>query len=239
MWKALINSIFNPFGGSLPFDPQKSGVFTKSCSTLVKGRVCGHLQGDGVGQGGRKRSFLKKKKSTMISQNGGQSVIQTICTVRPEHIQTMWEVPSVSGCAQDTSTDFIPTTHGLFPRQVSRKKALKRCEETGAEYFEGSAKEDVDMDRPFLRAAELGLQEVNGIKDGDGFCLTCLFFIFLMIKDTLLPTVQKTHIGKYRTFPDNLRTAERNSSQHLRVLRGGTRPGVGGFRPRHCWWWPI
>lgn len=36
-------------------------------------------------------------------------------------------------------------------------------------------------------------------------------FIFLMIKDTLLPTVQKTHIGKYRTFPDNLQTAERNS----------------------------
>lgn len=32
-----------------------------------------------------------------------------------------------------------------------------------------------------------------------------------MIKDTLLPTVQKTHIGKYRTFPDNLQTAERKT----------------------------
>lgn len=39
-----------------------------------------------------------------------------------------------------------------------------------------------------------------------------------MIKDTLLPTVQKTHIGKYRTFPDNLQTAERHWQQ-LSVLK--------------------
>jgi len=52
----------------------------------------------------------------------------------------------------------------------------------------------------------------------------------LMIKDTLLPTVQKTHIGKYRTFPDNLQTAERNS-QRLSVLRAALIPvWEGKFR---------
>lgn len=51
-----------------------------------------------------------------------------------------------------------------------------------------------------------------------------------MIKDTLLPTVQKTHIGKYRTFPDNLQTAERNSQQ-LSVLRAALVPvWEGKFR---------
>lgn len=48
-----------------------------------------------------------------------------------------------------------------------------------------------------------------------------------MIKDTLLPTVQKTHIGKYRTFPDNLQTAERNGKE-LRAAEVSARPSAGG-----------
>lgn len=42
-----------------------------------------------------------------------------------------------------------------------------------------------------------------------------------MIKDTLLPTVQKTHIGKYRTFPDNLQTAEKEVASTCERWRGG------------------
>lgn len=41
-----------------------------------------------------------------------------------------------------------------------------------------------------------------------------------MIKDTLLPTVQKTHIGKYRTFPDNLQTAEKELASTCERWRG-------------------
>ncbi|XP_017286022.1 ras-related protein rab7 isoform X1 [Kryptolebias marmoratus] len=48
----------------------------------------------------------------------------------------------------------------LSNREVSRKKALQWCEEIGADYFEGSAKEDVGTEKPFLRAAARGLQEV-------------------------------------------------------------------------------
>lgn len=44
--------------------------------------------------------------------------------------------------------------------QVSGKKALQWCEEIGAEYFEGSAKEDLDVEKPFVRAAQRGLQQV-------------------------------------------------------------------------------
>lgn len=105
---------------------------------------------------------------------------------------------------------------------MSGRKALQWCEEIGAEYFEGSAKEDLDVEKPFLRAAQSALQQVIQLlynicskKKKDAQSLSMFnMFIFLMIKDTLLPTVQKTHIGKYRTFPDNLQTAERNS-QHL------------------------
>lgn len=46
----------------------------------------------------------------------------------------------------------------------------------------------------------------------------------LMLKDTLLPTVQKTHIGKYRTIPDNLQTAGRNSQRQASVLRPAPAP---------------
>ena len=65
----------------------------------------------------------------------------------------------------------------------------------------------------------LGKQKTKA-KDTTHECLTCLF---LMIKDTLLPTVQKTHIGKYRTFPVSLQTAEGNS-QPLSVLRAAPFP---------------
>ncbi|MEQ2174189.1 hypothetical protein GOODEAATRI_005295 [Goodea atripinnis] len=49
----------------------------------------------------------------------------------------------------------------LSNREVSHawRKALQWCEEIGAEYFEGSAKEDPDLEKPFLKAAELGLEQ--------------------------------------------------------------------------------
>lgn len=108
----------------------------------------------------------------------------------------------------------------LSKREVSRGKAMQWCEEINATYFEGSAKEDLDVEEPFARAARCGLLQVTQKKTTNAprlcmFNMFILFFLFvcLMIKDTLLPTVQKTHIGKYRTFPDNLQTAERNSQR--------------------------
>ncbi|XP_078103949.1 ras-related protein rab7 isoform X2 [Sander vitreus] len=47
----------------------------------------------------------------------------------------------------------------LSNREVSGRKALQWCEEIGAEYFEGSAKDDLDVEKPFLRAAQSGLQQ--------------------------------------------------------------------------------
>lgn len=44
---------------------------------------------------------------------------------------------------------------------MSHREALQWCEEVGAEYLEGSAKEDIDVDKPFLRAAQRALQQVN------------------------------------------------------------------------------
>ena len=38
---------------------------------------------------------------------------------------------------------------------------MQWCEEIGAEYFEGSAKEDLDVEKPFARAAQIGLQQVT------------------------------------------------------------------------------
>lgn len=52
--------------------------------------------------------------------------------------------------------------------------------------------------------------------------MTGMFNKFILIKDTLLPSVQKTHIGKYRTIPDNLQTAGRNSQ--VSVLRPAPAP---------------
>nr|XP_015815496.2 ras-related protein rab7 isoform X1 [Nothobranchius furzeri] len=69
----------------------------------------------------------------------------------------------------------------LSNREVSHGKALQWCEQTGAEYFEGSAKQDVDLEKLFLRGAERGLQQVTEPargqeRKGRHFCLTCLFF---------------------------------------------------------------
>jgi len=118
--------------------------------------------------------------------------------------------------------------------QVSREQAVQWCEEIGAPYHEASAKQDLHVESAFLDAARAALQQVCstsqdftcwGIKNKTNKktiheCLTCLF---LMIKDTLLPTVQKTHIGKYRTFPVSLQTAEGNS-RPLSVLRAAPFP---------------
>ncbi|XP_028430597.1 ras-related protein rab7 isoform X1 [Perca flavescens] len=49
----------------------------------------------------------------------------------------------------------------LSNREVSGRKALQWCEEIGAEYFEGSAKDDLDVEKPFLRAAQRGLQQIH------------------------------------------------------------------------------
>lgn len=48
--------------------------------------------------------------------------------------------------------------------QVSRRQALQWCERIGAQYFEGSAKEDVDVDKAFMSAAQAGLQQVTQSK---------------------------------------------------------------------------
>ncbi|XP_037534590.1 ras-related protein rab7 [Nematolebias whitei] len=63
----------------------------------------------------------------------------------------------------------------LGNREVSRRKAQQWCEEIGAEYFEGSAKEDVDMEKPFVRAAERGLQEYkkHTLENTGHFQITC------------------------------------------------------------------
>lgn len=44
---------------------------------------------------------------------------------------------------------------------MSGKLSRQWCEEIRAEYFEGSAKEDLDVEKPFLRAAQRGLQQVT------------------------------------------------------------------------------
>ncbi|KAL4622592.1 ras-related protein Rab-7a-like isoform X1 [Arapaima gigas] len=41
---------------------------------------------------------------------------------------------------------------------VSYKQAVTWCQEVGAEYFEGSAKDDVNVDKPFYAAAKAALQ---------------------------------------------------------------------------------
>lgn len=44
---------------------------------------------------------------------------------------------------------------------MSGKLSRQWCEEIRAEYFEVSAKEDLDVEKPFLRAAQRGLQQVT------------------------------------------------------------------------------
>ena len=67
---------------------------------------------------------------------------------------------------------FNGCTINCLSLQVSGSKALQWCEEIGAEYFEGSAKDDLDVEKPFLRAAQSGLQQV--IQSG-------FFFFFLSL----------------------------------------------------------
>ncbi|XP_023134098.1 ras-related protein rab7 [Amphiprion ocellaris] len=63
----------------------------------------------------------------------------------------------------------------LSDREVSRGKALQWCEEIGAEYFEGSAKEDLDVEKPFLRAALSGLRQYkkHTLENTGHFQITC------------------------------------------------------------------
>lgn len=59
---------------------------------------------------------------------------------------------------------------------MTGRRALQWCEDTGAEYFEGSAKDDVDVEKTFLRAAQVALQQVGEESHKARLCLTCLFF---------------------------------------------------------------
>ncbi|XP_072238889.1 ras-related protein rab7 isoform X2 [Leuresthes tenuis] len=63
----------------------------------------------------------------------------------------------------------------LSNRKVSHRKALQWCKDIGAEYFEGSAKEDLDIEKPFLRAAECGLQQYkkHTLENTGHFQITC------------------------------------------------------------------
>ncbi|KAF7656855.1 hypothetical protein LDENG_00034760 [Lucifuga dentata] len=63
----------------------------------------------------------------------------------------------------------------LSDREVSRRQALQWCEQIGAEYFEGSAKEDHDVEKPFLRAAQAGLQQYkkHTLENTGHFQITC------------------------------------------------------------------
>ncbi|XP_029357512.1 ras-related protein rab7 isoform X4 [Echeneis naucrates] len=49
----------------------------------------------------------------------------------------------------------------LSNREVSGSRARQWSEDIGAEYFEGSAKEDLDVEKPFLRVAQRGLQQIH------------------------------------------------------------------------------
>ncbi|XP_018535506.1 ras-related protein rab7 isoform X2 [Lates calcarifer] len=84
----------------------------------------------------------------------------------------------VQGEPQDPS-DFpfivLGNKTDLSNREVSGKKALQWCEEIGAEYFEGSAKEDLDVEKPFVRAAQRGLQQYkkHTLENTGHFQITC------------------------------------------------------------------
>ncbi|XP_034537265.1 ras-related protein rab7 isoform X2 [Notolabrus celidotus] len=63
----------------------------------------------------------------------------------------------------------------LGNREVSAKLAKQWCEEKRAEYFEGSAKEDRDVEKPFVRAAQRGLQQYkkHTLENTGHFQITC------------------------------------------------------------------
>ncbi|XP_018581037.1 ras-related protein rab7 isoform X2 [Scleropages formosus] len=46
----------------------------------------------------------------------------------------------------------------LENREVSCRQAIEWCQEVGAEYFDGSAKDDINVDKPFYAAAKAALQ---------------------------------------------------------------------------------
>ncbi|XP_028302000.1 ras-related protein rab7 [Gouania willdenowi] len=60
-------------------------------------------------------------------------------------------------------------------REVSRGKAFQWCEEIGGDYFEVSAKADVDVEKSFLRAAQRGLQQYkkHTLENTGHFQITC------------------------------------------------------------------
>ncbi|KAL7408530.1 hypothetical protein ABVT39_025074 [Epinephelus coioides] len=84
----------------------------------------------------------------------------------------------IQGEPQDPS-DFpfivVGNKTDLSDREVSGRKALQWCEEIGAEYFEGSAKEDLDVEKSFLRAAQSGLQQYkkHTLENTGHFQITC------------------------------------------------------------------
>ncbi|KAM6979661.1 ras-related protein rab7 [Aplochiton taeniatus] len=63
----------------------------------------------------------------------------------------------------------------LNNREVSSKQALQWCEEIGAQYFEGSAKEDIDVEKPFFKAAMAAVQEYkkHTLENTGHFQITC------------------------------------------------------------------
>ncbi|XP_068450363.1 ras-related protein rab7 [Clinocottus analis] len=63
----------------------------------------------------------------------------------------------------------------LSHREVSVSKAQHWCGQVGADYFEGSAKEDLDVEEPFLKAARGGLQQYkkHTLENTGHFQITC------------------------------------------------------------------
>ncbi|XP_072308047.1 ras-related protein rab7 [Eucyclogobius newberryi] len=63
----------------------------------------------------------------------------------------------------------------LRDREVSSSRVQKWCEQFGAEYFEGSAKDDLDVEKTFLRAAHMGLQQYkkHTLENTGHFQITC------------------------------------------------------------------
>ncbi|XP_028854610.1 ras-related protein rab7 [Denticeps clupeoides] len=57
----------------------------------------------------------------------------------------------------------------LENREVTRKQAEQWCKVSGAEYFEGSAKEDLNVDKPFQHAAKAARQyyETHSVENKD------------------------------------------------------------------------
>ncbi|XP_055016418.1 ras-related protein Rab-7a isoform X2 [Boleophthalmus pectinirostris] len=63
----------------------------------------------------------------------------------------------------------------LLEREVSPTKAQQWCALFGAEYCEGSARDDIDVEKTFLRAARMGLQQYkkHTLENTGHFQITC------------------------------------------------------------------